>query len=181
MRSTVRATIFGWFLFAIWCAPAAADGGSLLWSGKRGGYRITVFTAPTPFRAGAVDISTLVQDASTGDLITPVPVTVRMTNSGRWNLEQPATSETATNKLLQAAQFELPEPGRWALEVEVQGSHGLAVIGCDLDAAEPSQRWPEMWPWIGWPAIAIALFGLHEILVRRTSIRAEAHAVHEGP
>ena len=51
--------------------------------GKRGGYQITVFTAPTPFRAGLVDISALVQDATTGDLVPHARLIVRMTKSGR--------------------------------------------------------------------------------------------------
>ena len=92
--------------------------------------------------------------------MTEVQVTVRMTRSGGLALEYPATSATATNKLLQAAQFELPEPGRWALEVQVQGSHGPAVVGVELEAAEPLPRWREMWLWIGWPALAIALFSV---------------------
>ena len=93
-------------------------------SGKKGGYQITVFTAPTPFRAGPVDISVLVQDASTGDPLTQVRVTVRMTKPGGLALEYPATTEAATNKLFHAAQFELPEPGRWEMQVQVEGLHG---------------------------------------------------------
>jgi hypothetical protein len=92
-----------------------------------------------------------------------------MTKPGRLALEYPATTEAATNKLFRAALFELPEPGRWALEVEVQGSHGLAVIGGELDAAEPLPRWRELWPWIGWPALAIVLFGIHQVSAQRTS------------
>lgn len=99
--------------------------------------------------------------------MTPVKVTVRMTKPGRLALEYPATTEAATNKLFRAAQFELPEPGRWALEVEVQGSHGLAVIGGELEAAEPLPRWRELWPWISWPALAIALFAIHQFFARR--------------
>jgi hypothetical protein len=167
MRPVIGCVIVGWLVLRIWSTPALADGGSMRLTGTRGGYRITVFTAPTPFRAGAVDISALVQDASTGDPMTPAKVTVRMTKPGRLALEYPATTEAATNKLFRAAQFELPESGRWALEVEVQGPHGLAVIGGEVDAAEPLPRWRELWPWIGWPALAIALFGIHQILARR--------------
>jgi hypothetical protein len=111
-----------------------------------------------------VDLSVLIQDASTGDPMTEVQVTVRMTRSGGLALEYPATSATATNKLLQAAQFELPEPGRWALEVQVQGSHGPAVVGVELEAAEPLPRWREMWLWIGWPAMAIVLFIMNKLI-----------------
>lgn len=168
MRPVVVGVIVGWLVLGLWSAPARSDGGSMRLTGTRGGYRITVFTAPTPFRAGAVDISALVQDASTGDPMTPVKVTVRMTKPRRLSLEYLATSEAATNKLFRAAQFDLPEPGRWGLEVEVQGPHGLAVIDGELDAAEPLPRWRELWPWISWPALAIALFGIHHILARRT-------------
>jgi hypothetical protein len=170
MRSLVRIGISGWLLLPIWCATAAADGGSMCLSGRQGDYHISVFTAPTPFRAGPVDVSVLVQEASTGDPMTPVKVTVRMTKPGRLVLEYPATTEAATNKLFRAAQFDLPEPGRWALEVEVQGSHGLAVIGGELDAAEPLPRWRELWPWISWPALVIALFGIHQFVARRARI-----------
>ena len=51
-------------------APARADGGTVRLSERQGEYRITVFTAPVPFRAGLVDISVLVQDAVSR---TPIP------------------------------------------------------------------------------------------------------------
>jgi hypothetical protein len=171
MRSVSIGAIVVGLVLGSWSAPALADAGAMLWSRAVGGYRITVFAAPTPFRAGAVDISALVQDASTGDPMTPVKVTVRMTKPGRPALEYPATAEAATNKLFRAAQFELPEPGRWALEVEVQGSQGQAVTGGQLDAAETLPRWRELWPWISWPALPIALFGIHRCLARTTSRR----------
>ncbi len=39
------------------------DGGAVRFSGQQGDWRITVFTSPTPLRAGPVDVSVLVQDA----------------------------------------------------------------------------------------------------------------------
>src|SRR5437879_11814676 len=87
-----------------------ADGGTMRISAKKGGFLITVFTAPAPFRAGPVDISVLVQDALTGDLVPETRVTVRMAKPGQLALEYPATRAAATNKLLHAAQFELPDP-----------------------------------------------------------------------
>ena len=99
MRPVMGGVILAWLFLGTWCAPSLADGGSMRWSEEKGGYRITVFPAPTPFRAGAVDISTLIQDALTGDPMTPVQVTVRMTKPGRLALEYPATTDAATNKL----------------------------------------------------------------------------------
>jgi hypothetical protein len=166
MRPTIGSVIFGWLCLGPWCVPASADGGLLRLAGKKSGYQITVFTSPTPFRAGSVDISALVQDASTGDLVTQARVIVRMTKSGRIDLEYPATFEAATNKLFRAARFELPEPGRWEMRVEVEGVHGPAMIGGEIEAAEPLPRWREIWPWIGWPALVVVLFGIHQMLAR---------------
>jgi hypothetical protein len=173
MRPVVGDLIFGWLLLATWCASASADGGSMRLSGKKGAYQITVFTAPTPFRTGPVDISVLVQDSLTGEPMPHARATVRMTKFGRLALEYPATPEAATNKLFRAAQFELPEPGRWEMQVQVEGLHGPAVIGGEVEAAEPLPRWREMWPWIGWPALVIALYGIHQVLERRVSGKAD--------
>lgn len=96
-----------------------------------------------------------------------------MTRSGGLALEYPATTAAATNKLFRAAQFELPGTGRWALQVRVDGRDGPAAIAGEVDAAEPLPRWPEIWPWFAWPALVIALFGVHQILVRRRTGRVD--------
>jgi hypothetical protein len=167
MRSVVGNAILGWLLLGTWCPTAYGDGGTMRLSEKKDGLLITVFTAPAPFRAGPVDISVLVQDALTGEPAPQIQVTVRMTKPGRPALDYPATAEAATNKLLRAAQFELPEPGRWELEVGVESLHGLAVIGGEVEAAERLPRWRETWPWIGWPVLVIALFAVYRPLARQ--------------
>jgi hypothetical protein len=165
----MRGVMIGWLCFGAWCAPACADGGALLFSAKERGYQIAVFTAPSPFRAGPVDMSVLVQDSSTGQPMPNARVNIRMTKLPRLALEYTATLEAATNKLFRAAQFVLPEPGRWEVEVQVEGSQGRAVLRGEVEAAEPLPRWREMWPWIGWPALAIAIFGIHQVLARKTA------------
>jgi hypothetical protein len=167
MRSLMGIAILGWLCLGTGYAPAKADGGSLRLTGKEGRYQISVFSAPTPLRAGPVDISVLLQDASSGDLVTQARVMVRMTKAGHAALENPATFEAATNKLFRAAQFELPERGNWEIQVEVESARGRAVITGELEAAEALPRWQEMWPWIGWPALAIVLFSIHQMLARR--------------
>jgi hypothetical protein len=167
MRSLIGSVLLGWLSLGPWCAPARADGGLLRLAGERGAYQISVFTTPTPFRAGPVDISVLVQNASTGDLVTQARVIVRMAKERRLALEYPATIEAATNKLFRAAQFELLEPGRWEMRVEVEGALGSAVIAGEIEAAEPLPPWRELWPWIGWPALAIVLFSIHQMLAQR--------------
>jgi hypothetical protein len=139
----------------------------LRFSEVQGEYRISVFTAPKPFRKGPVDISVLVQDRGTGELMASARVTVWMTKPGQPVLEYPATADAATNKLFRAAKFELPAPGRWHWRVEVEGSHGRAVAGGDVEAAGELPEWRELCLWISWPVVVIVLFGIHQLLVRR--------------
>jgi hypothetical protein len=145
-----------------------ADGGAVRLRERAGGYQIAVFTSPTPLRAGPVDVSVLVQDAATGECVSEARVTVRLQGPGAARvLESPATAEAATNKLFRAAEFQLPEPGWWDVAVAVEGPHGPALVRFGLQADEPPPRWLDLWPWFGWPALAVALFGVHQVLVRR--------------
>ena len=107
---------------------ARADGGAVRLREQAGDYQITVFTSPTPFRAGPVDVSVLVQDAATGECVPEARVTVRLTarETGEF-LEYRATAEAATNKLFHAAVFPAARSGWWDMEVVVQGPHGPAV------------------------------------------------------
>ncbi len=166
MRPVALGVLLAWLLLVTWCTLADADGGTIRLASKQSGYQITVFTAPTPFRAGPVDISVLVQDSLTGEPMTGARVTVRMSKLGQLALEYPATSAAATNKLFLAAQFELPEPGRWDMQIKVEGSQGPAVVSGDVEAAEPLPHWRKIWPWIGWPVLMIALFFIHQVLKR---------------
>jgi hypothetical protein len=148
-------------------------------SQRQGGYRITVFTEPTPFRAGPVDVSVLVQDARTGQPVPQVRVTVRAVPRGQAGkaIVQPATVEAATNKLFRAARFNLPEPGWWEIEVSVEGERGPASASFEVEAAEALPRWLALWPWLAWPVLAILLFGIHQVLVWRQG-RARCKAAH---
>jgi hypothetical protein len=165
-----RGTLLALIVCLAFGAPAArADGGRLrLWE-RAGGYQVSLFTSPTPFRAGPVDVSLLVQDAATGEHVPQARVTLRLSPHGRPEqvLEYPATAEAATNKLFHAAQFELTGPGRWDVEVRIEGPLGPSALRCELEAAPPLPRWLEMWPWIAWPALVVVLFAVHQVLVRR--------------
>jgi hypothetical protein len=147
---------------------AAADGGTLRLSEQNGNYRITVFTAPTPVRAGPVDTSVLVQEAAKGELASEVQVTIKAVRRGSPGvvLQHPATTEAATNKLYYTANFDLPEPGWYSVEVFIDGVLGKAQVRFELEAAEPLPSWLAILPWVGWPVLAIVLFSIHQLLVR---------------
>jgi hypothetical protein len=147
---------------------ARADGGAVRLCERAGNYQLAVFTTPTPLRAGPVDVSVLVQDPATGECAPRIQVTLRLTAqaSGRV-LEYPATTGAASNKLFHAAEFQLPEAGMWDVEVCVDGPLGSAGTRFQVEAGEAPPRWQDLWPWFGWPALIVALFGLHQALVRR--------------
>jgi hypothetical protein len=153
---------------------AWADGGVPRLSEQTGGYVVSVFTSPTPFRAGPVDVSVLVQDAESRELVPDVRVTVRAAPRDRPGMDtsHPASEEAATNKLYRAAVFELPEPGWWDMEVTVEGGRGSAHVRFAVEAADPPPRWWALVLWVGWPALAVALFSLHQVFVWRRSARS---------
>jgi hypothetical protein len=77
-----------------------------------------------------------------------------------------ATNEAATNKLFRAAVFEIPEPGWWEVEVAVEGERGPVRVQFEVEAGKAAPRWLALWPWLSWPALAILLYGIHQLLVR---------------
>jgi hypothetical protein len=148
--------------------PLWADGGTLRLSERAGGYQVSVFTSPQPFRAGPVDVSVLVQDPETGEYVPDARVSVRLTQRlTKVAVETPATTEAATNKLYRAAPFELSTSGWWDVQVHIEGPHGAATVDFAVEADAPLPRWVDLLPWIAWPFVAIALFILHQTLVRR--------------
>ncbi|HQR05561.1 MAG TPA: hypothetical protein PLN21_02005 [Gemmatales bacterium] len=153
-------------MLAVLCSTVAihADGGTVRLRERVGPYQVTVFSSPTPFRAGAVDVSVLLQDVGTGETVTNAQVMVRLTErASRRVLEQRATSEAATNKLYQAAVFILPEPGWWDVEFLIDG----VKVHFAIEADQALPRWQELWYWYCWPALAVVLFGVHQVLIRR--------------
>jgi hypothetical protein len=144
--------------------PARGDGGRLQLSETSGNYRITVFTAPNPCRAGPVDVSVLVQDAVTGAVLPDATVVVTATDqvTPARPIEQPATGEAATNKLFHAAILDLPNPGLWEMTIRIDGPRGQAVSRFEVEVADPIPPWVSLWPWLTWPAVVIAVFGVHQ-------------------
>ncbi|MDR3635904.1 MAG: hypothetical protein P4L84_19025 [Isosphaeraceae bacterium] len=154
---------------AFWPVMAWGDGGTLRDWQRRGSLEIAVFTDPTPFVAGLVDISVLVLDAATGEPVSAADVMVELTPKDQSGptTHHPATTDAATNKLLRAALFELPVPGRYAVNVIVARPGDRAQLQFDLDVARPSTPRAGVWPWILWPVPIIAVYGVHRLLVGR--------------
>ncbi len=165
-------SVIGSLLLWSWCPAARGDGGTLRVCERAGPYQVTVFTAPTPLRAGPLDISVFVQDAATAEPLSTAQVMVRAIPRGHPEevLAEPATGEAATNKLFRAAVFDLPHAGWWEVEVAIDGPRGKAQVHLAMEAADRLPRWLTLWPWFSWPAVAVLLFAAHQWLVRRRAV-----------
>jgi hypothetical protein len=156
-------------ILAAWNAPAIAyaDGGIVRLCEVRDGRRITIFTSPTPLRAGPMDVSVLVQDVASGKPVLDLPIVVSAypIPDPQRSISAHATTEAAINKLLHAAQLKLPESGAWRIEVIVEGAQKEPALSFDVVVAQPPPPWLDMSLWIGWPLLAIGLFAFHQWLV----------------
>jgi hypothetical protein len=150
---------------------ALADGGAVRLFERVGNYQIAVFTAPTPLRAGPVDVSVLVQNADNNESMSGAQVTIRATQQDEpgVTVSHLATIDAATNKLFQAAILDLSAAGRWELEVSVDGPLGTAQARTEVEVAEPLPPYLALWPWVSWPIVPILLFAIYRRFVRRRS------------
>ena len=172
-KFTVIALWTAWLALGAESSVARGDGGAVRFHERRGDRLITVFTSPTPLCAGPVDISVLVQDAHSGRPLRDQSIMVHAyppdhARSGRSAL---ATPEAATNKLLCAAQLDLPDPGRWHVELTLEGLGQGRAIGFEVEVARAQSTWRQMSLWIGWPFAVIGLFLIHQLGAERHRLR----------
>lgn len=169
---------FGMLLSLLSAAVVHADGGIVCLSERKGNYHITVFTAPTPVRVGLVDMSVFVQIAATGEPDLGARVRIRAVPRGRPDaaIEQTATNEQATNKLFQAAVFDLPESGWWDVALLLDGLGEPIELSFAMEVEDALPRFWQLVPWIAWTGAAIFLFLIHQGLVRRKEAIKKANS-----
>lgn len=156
-------------LFALFAmsAQAEADGGVVRIHQKAGPFIVTVFSAPSPLRAGPVDISVLVQRGEDGQPVLKGEVFVRLRSAGGISVTKRATRDAAQNKLLYSAVMNLPEPGEWELEITVEQDKGTASVLGHMTAAAPRPFLLSYWGSLSLPPVIVALFALNQALKRR--------------
>jgi hypothetical protein len=138
-------------------AVAHADGGRLRSRQVAGPFAVAVFTAPEPLAAGAADISVLVQDRVSGEVVLDAEVTLELSGPG------PARAIAAgagANRLLKAAVVDLAPAGLWTLGVAVRRGAAAARVSCELPVGAPASRLSAIWPLLALPPLAVVLFAL---------------------
>jgi hypothetical protein len=174
--------LLAFFLLVALPEIALADGGVTLGQINRNGLLVTVFAAPSPIRAGPLDVTFLVQEVPSNQPVTDAEIvcSVEKTSPPSRNpvrlpawcstispgTRVPATNTHSRNKLLSGAYLPLTEPGRWQLNVSV--TRGPATFAADFpfEVAAPQQPFSTWWPLIALVPAAIFLYGWRARLVR---------------
>ena len=169
MKSLQVLPLFYAFLFSLFATVAVGDGGAVVFSGEQGTLRVTVFIDPVPPRVGPVDLSVLVQDAQSLEVINAYKASASLTCSADATIaeiKRPLDRTTATNRLFQAVLINLPAAGTWqvTLEIEQGGVDQKKDNKSDyrftfpLEIAAPQPQFWDVLFWILLPAIPLLLF-----------------------
>ena len=148
---------------------AQADGGLVQLHQTAGPFVVTVFAAPNPPRAGLVDVSVLAQNRADGRAALDVEVFVRLRSAGGRIVTGRATREASRINPLYSASMNLPEAGKWELEVTIQRGKSAVSVLVQMPVAAPRPLLLSYWRSLSLPWIIITLFAMNKWLKRRAT------------
>ena len=174
-------------------ACSLADGGVVQLQESAGPFVVTVFTETMTLRTGPVDVSVMVQRRDTSDVVLDASVELQFlpppgamvsrqemfcgpdgtvlrgvtTNDVTGPRAIPATRGRATNKLLYAANVELPAAGDWRMRVRVQRPGAVVSVECALPVVDSGAGLAGVWIYLATPFVLVVLFGVHQQLKQR--------------
>ena len=144
------------------CLRTHADGGAVVDRGRCGAYDATIFLAPVPPSAGAIDFSILLSRSGEPQLIVPVHVRAEGPN-GAWTEGQMHDADSG-NRLLRACSLTLGSSGPWRISIQV-GENTADFRSFEISVNPAPPPWRASLPWmILWIPVALLLVA-REILV----------------
>ena len=142
---------------------AYGDGGTLLLHQDSGAFTVTVFAAPEPLQVGAADISVMVQDRSSGEVLLDPVIDVALDQQRPVRL----TKGHATNRLLQTATVHFSRAGRWRVGITVERGGEVASFRTECSVVANRSRTLLLWFYLVLPVVVIGLFAIHQGLKTR--------------
>jgi hypothetical protein len=157
-------------LLGIGVTAARADGGAMLLHQNAGAFTITLFAAPQPLHAGAADLSVMVQDRSSGQiLLDPViDLTVAPPAAGATQQTVRLEKGQASNRLLQASTVQFPSAGKWRLTLAVRRGNDTAQLVTECTVEPDHSRATLVWFYVLLPVGIVLLFVIHQVLKLRS-------------
>jgi hypothetical protein len=158
------------FLMLTMGATAArADGGAMLLHQDTGAFTITLFAAPQPLHTGAADLSVMVQDRSSGEiLLDPViDLTVAPADANATQQTVRLGKGQASNRLLQASTVHFSSAGNWRIALAVRRGNDTAQLSAECTVEPDRSRATLVWFYVLLPVAIILLFVLHQALKLR--------------
>jgi len=149
-------------VFVLISRAVFADGGTVQLRQESGPFVITVFTTPSPLRAGPVDVSIMIQNRGDLQPVLDADVSVRINGSTLVR----ATHDQAQNKLLYAAPVTLDKPGKWNYTIEIKFGATATIVSGTLDVGPQQNLLASAWTYLALPPLLIAIFILRERLIR---------------
>jgi hypothetical protein len=146
---------------------AQADGGTVQFSKSSGPFAITVFTTPSPLRAGPVDISLMIQGTDNQEPLLDCIAEIQLRKEGESSISSEATHGAAQNKLFYAAQVKIPVAGVWEVEAVIRRGDDSAKVSGPISLAASNPVLLGYWRSLAIPPIFISLFALNQWLRRR--------------
>ncbi len=175
-RHRLSIVLLAWMLLGSLHA-ARADGGRLQMRAQAGPFTLSLFTTPDTLAAGTVDASVLVQDSASNDVLMDAAVTLTLTplQADARPLVVRLSHAQATNKLLQAAQMEIPAPGKWRVDLQVEQGGRRARCTTQIEVAPRSSPWGTVWFFALLPLAMLLLFA--GVQVRKAKLN-RIHRAH---
>ncbi len=135
-----------------------------------GAFTITLFAAPQPLRTGAADLSVMVQDRSSGEvLLDPViDLTVAPEAASASQQTVRLAKGQASNRLLQAATVHFSSAGKWRLTLLVRRGNDIAQLSTECTVEPDHSRATLVWFYVLLPVGIILLFVIHQVLKLRS-------------
>jgi len=154
---------------AMGATAARADGGAMLLHQDAGAFTITLFAAPQPLHTGTADLSVMVQDRSSGEiLLDPViDLTVAPADANATQQTVRLAKGQASNRLLQASTVHFSSAGKWRIALAVRRGNDTAQLSTGCTVEPDRSRATLVWFYVLLPVAIILLFVLHQALKLR--------------
>lgn len=147
-----------------------ADGGTVQLQKQVGPFSVTVFSDPSPVRVGKVDLSVLVQQSATKAPVLDAQVLFHLRRPGGGEIltyTLPARHSDASNKMLYAANADLPSPGNWQMGVDISRQQVQVSTYGTLKVVDKEPPLATYWPYFVMVPMLALLFVVNRWLRRR--------------